>query len=313
VIEYFGGTHESAKNDDRKEFNRMLNFVNESNSEIGVIIVYSYDRFSRTGVDALKLIKDLYEEEGIKVVSVTQNIDTTTPVGMMNQAIQMIFGEYENNQRKLKCMAGSKERLKQGYRESLAPYGYDQAVINGEQRITVNSTGEKLRKAFLMKANQGLSNVEIVERLRQMGLRNMYKQKLTKIFANPFYCGRIAHKMLDGEVVKGRQEPLVSEAIFFKVNNLQDQNRHGYKKMDTDDNLPLKRFVKCDKCSTVMTGYEAKPKGIYYYKCPETGCNSNKNAKVMHEEFQEFLKPLEVDSRYIAPLKLILASKFPPR
>ena len=47
VIDYFGGTHESAKSDDRKEFKRMLKFVKQSGS-IGYIIVYSYDRFSRT-------------------------------------------------------------------------------------------------------------------------------------------------------------------------------------------------------------------------------------------------------------------------
>jgi hypothetical protein len=87
-----------------------------------------------------------------------------------------------------------------------------------------------------------------------MGLKDMYKQKLTKIFANPFYCGYITHAMLDGKIVKGRHEKLVSETIFLKVNNLQSFNRNGYKKMEYDENLHLKRFVKCDKCGTVFTG-----------------------------------------------------------
>ena len=30
VVAYFGGTHESAKSDDRKEFKRMLKFVKQS-------------------------------------------------------------------------------------------------------------------------------------------------------------------------------------------------------------------------------------------------------------------------------------------
>ena len=44
VVGYFGGTYESAKSDERKEFKRMLKYVRQSGS-VGYIIVYSYDRF----------------------------------------------------------------------------------------------------------------------------------------------------------------------------------------------------------------------------------------------------------------------------
>src|SRR3954469_16426193 len=40
---YFGGTYESAKSDERKEFNRMLKFVKASREEISYILVYSLD------------------------------------------------------------------------------------------------------------------------------------------------------------------------------------------------------------------------------------------------------------------------------
>ena len=49
VLDYFGGTFESAKSDERKEFQRMLSYV-KRNKEVDTIIVYSYDRFSRTGI-----------------------------------------------------------------------------------------------------------------------------------------------------------------------------------------------------------------------------------------------------------------------
>src|SRR5688572_1958939 len=38
---YFGGTYESAKSDERKEFNRMLKFVKASKEKISHILVYS--------------------------------------------------------------------------------------------------------------------------------------------------------------------------------------------------------------------------------------------------------------------------------
>ena len=40
VLEYFGGTYESAKSDERREFQRMLSYV-KRRKNIGYIIVYS--------------------------------------------------------------------------------------------------------------------------------------------------------------------------------------------------------------------------------------------------------------------------------
>lgn len=39
VVGYFGGTYESAKTDDRKEFNRMLTFVKRSKALITLLFI----------------------------------------------------------------------------------------------------------------------------------------------------------------------------------------------------------------------------------------------------------------------------------
>ena len=52
VVAEFGGTYESAKSDkERKEFNRMLDFIKKSNKKgntqkVDVVIVFSTSRFS---------------------------------------------------------------------------------------------------------------------------------------------------------------------------------------------------------------------------------------------------------------------------
>ena len=68
IIAYFGGTHESAKSDDRREFKRMIKFAKQSSS-VGYIIVYSYDRFSRTGSSASQITSDLLKY-GVQVKAV---------------------------------------------------------------------------------------------------------------------------------------------------------------------------------------------------------------------------------------------------
>jgi site-specific DNA recombinase len=111
-------------------------------------------------------------------------------------------------------MAGMETRLRQGYRVTKAPLGYNHQKVKGEQKIVVNKTGKLIREAFLMKAQQGLSNEVIIKRLKVKGL-TIYKQALSRTFVHPFYCGYLVHNFLDeGEVVKGRHEPLVSERIF---------------------------------------------------------------------------------------------------
>src|SRR5688572_18901087 len=49
VVGFYGGTYESAKTDERKEFNRMLNYIQTNKEQVSFILVYSLDRFSRTG------------------------------------------------------------------------------------------------------------------------------------------------------------------------------------------------------------------------------------------------------------------------
>jgi site-specific DNA recombinase len=84
IMGYFGGTYESAKTDERKEFNRMLAFVKKSREKISIIIVYSIDRFSRSGANAV-YIADQLKQQGISVFAVTQPTDTTTPNGCFQQ------------------------------------------------------------------------------------------------------------------------------------------------------------------------------------------------------------------------------------
>src|ERR1035437_10059130 len=113
IMESFGGTYESAKNDERKEFSKMLSFVKKSKDKISHIIVYSVDRFSRSGANAIYIAENL-RKQGVLVCSVMQPTDSTTASGSLQQNIQFIFSEYDNQQRPEKSMAGVKEMLLKG-------------------------------------------------------------------------------------------------------------------------------------------------------------------------------------------------------
>jgi site-specific DNA recombinase len=254
VLEYFGGTYESAKTDGRKEFLRMLDFIKKNKGKISHLLVYTLDRFSRTGGAAIKLAQDLRENQGVAVFAVTQPTDTSNPSGVLHQNMQLLFSEFDNQLRRQRAVAGMREKVNLGICISKPPQGYDIVKRNGQRMVVVNEIGKKIKKAFEWKA-KGLKNEEIVLKLRAMGIP-MYKQQLSKLFRKPFYCGILNHKMLDGKVIEGTQEKLISRELFLKVNEINiNASGNGVPHKKEDNNIPLKVFIKCDDCGEPFTGY----------------------------------------------------------
>ena len=309
VLSYFGGTYESAKTDGRKEFQRMLDFIKKNKGRVSHILVYTLDRFSRTGGGAIKLAQDLREKHGVTVFAVTQPTDTTNVSGVFQQNIHFLFSEFDNQLRKQRAVAGMKEKFEKGIWCLKPPMGYDVLRTNGERKIIINKVGYQLRKAFKWKL-EGLKNDEIISKLRAAGV-TIYKQKLSMIFSNPFYCGIIVNKMLNGKLIQGNHPAIVSEKDFLEVNNIrQSANKFGVTHQKEVEPLPLKVFMKCDECGNSYTGYIVKKKNIYYYKCRTIGCKCNQNAKDVNGTFVEFLETYQIKPELVAPYMSKMAEAF---
>lgn len=315
ILASFGGVYESAKNDERAEFNRMLKFARQSKQKVSYIFVYSVDRFSRSGANAI-YIADQLRKENIKIFAVTQPSDTFTPSGKMQQNMQFIFSEYDNDLRREKCVAGTKEMLLNGYWPNNPPLGYDQITrrkrsnteMEQRQIITINEKGKLIRKAFYWKAEDHLTNSEIIVKLAALGLK-ISKQQFCKLISNPFYCGLMAHNVLGGEVVQGRHEGIVSKDIFLKANDVHTRNGVWTKRRNFE-NVPLKNFMKCENCGSSYCGYLVKQKGLWYYKCNKTGCKCNRNANVINNLFLNELSKYSIDQKYIEPIKIAFKKYF---
>ncbi len=287
IMGQFGGTYESAKTDERKEFNKMLSFVKKCREKITYIIVYSVDRFSRSGANAI-YIKDQLRQEGIYLVAVTQPGDASTSSGDFQQNIQIIFSQYDNQLRREKCMAGVKEALNRGEWCHKAPYGYDEIKVNGKRQIVLNEKGKLLQKAFYWKLNERITHTEISERLAERGLI-LDEKRLSGYFRNPFYCGLMAHNSLGGKLIEGKHEIMIPKEVFLKVNDLLSENTQGYSCHEENEPIPLKRFLRCGHCGVAMRGYVVKSKNLPYYKCNTKGCCNNKRAKDLHDVFESGL------------------------
>ena len=306
VLEIFGGTYESAKDDERKEFQKMLSYVKRRKS-IGFVLVYSYDRFSRSGPSGAFISYEL-KQRGVKVVSVTQSVDHNDPSGNFMEGIYHLFSEFDNQLRRDKSMTGMIEKMKQGYWPYMPPTGYtnvNQGKTADQHKMIINDKGKLLKKAFEWKANDDLSLVEIAKRLNSRGW-NVQSKRLSHYFINPFYCGLIVSKMIPGEMIEGKHPPLVSKNTFLKVHQNLEKFGGGYKIEQEIEELPLKQFVKCDCCGTNMTGYLVRKKGLYYYKCNLKGCSNNKSQKSLHEKFENLLVNFTYEKKLAPVLQKML-------
>lgn len=300
VIGEFGGTYESAKTDERIEFKKMLVFAKRK--KVDLILVYSIDRFSRSGPNAIYISEQLRKAK-IGIMSVTQPLDAMTASGELQQSIYFVFSQYENQQRREKCMAGSKEMLLKGEWPTKPPVGYEITRVNGKREIIVNEKGVLLRSAFRQKLKYDTSFKQLSMWLKKRGL-NISHKRLSEMSRNVFYCGYMSHSSLDGQMVKGNHQGIITKEEFLRLNNLLESKYTDRRKKNKsqDENLPLKGHLICSGCQTKLTGYLVKKKNLYYYKCNIVGCKHNKSANQIHNNWQEHLKELQVDKKYLKPI-----------
>ena len=296
VVGYFGGTYESAKSDERKEFKRMLKYVKQS-GYVGYIIVYSYDRFSRTGSSAAQISQEL-NNQGIQVKAVTQEVDTNSAAGKFQQNLFYMFSQFDNELRKDKTITAMTDLLRKGYWLWTPPVGY----INKKKyhkavdwEIVPSKEWKLIKKAFAWKLKGIYSNTDIIDKLKNLGI-TIDERRLSEMFKNPFYCGVLVSKMIPGEIIEGKHQALVSKEDFLKINSIE--THHPKHRKAENDNLPLKQFIYCESCKLPLTGYLVKKKGLYYYKCRTKGCSCNKSAKSLHNTFTEDLKTYQLDPKY---------------
>lgn len=309
IVAYFGGIYESAKNDERKEFKRMMDFVKNPKNKVSRIIVLSFDRFSRSGANAIYLISKL-KQDNILVESVTQEADYTTPSGELLQNMQLLFSKLDNDQRRQKSIAGMIEMLKAGYFPNRAPIGYLHVKgADWDNRIVLDpKLSPLINQAFQMKAN-GKGNTEITRALKAQGW-TVNRKRLTDIFANPFYCGVIISSLLPGKIIIGKHPIIVSKELFLLVNNIISQTKYGVKPQKEYPEFPLKQFIRCDDCDYPLTAYHVKGKKATYYKCNTIGCSVNRNATVLHNKLVSKFKDYTYDPKCDKPILELMKRVF---
>ncbi|WP_223711353.1 recombinase family protein [Niabella beijingensis] len=318
ITEEFGGTYESAKSDfTRKEFKRLIDKVKSSRKRPYAILVYKMSRFSRSGGNAIGLVNRLVEELGVHLIEVSTGLTTTSERGKAAIYESLFHAYKENIERKEIIIPGMKRKLLKGFWLGNVPLGYDQygprvkreKFFSKEQKVVINNYGQLLREAWTWKASGIYNDAQILSKLSARGLK-LTPQKISAIWKKPFYCGVLAHHLLE-EPVKGNWEALVSIDDFKKVQEILSGHHSGYKHQKEEENRPLLRLLRCNNCGSYLVGYYVSKKDLHYYRCLKcpgvslTAKTPSLRARRVgaFELFQTFLRKFEIP-KSIFPLVL---------
>lgn len=187
----------SGRNDRRPAFQEMIRDVKAGKYE--VCMVYKLDRFCRNVKDFHYYV-EILEAHGCSLVSISQNIDTSTPVGRLLRNILADFAQFESEMiaervKDNKVAAARKGRWNGGH----IPFGY----IVRDKKFEVNPDEEVVVKHIYSLRGKGWGFLKIAKDLTARGVKPRYgtrrgfhwsEDSVRYIVENPIYKGVLKYE-----------------------------------------------------------------------------------------------------------------------
>ena len=239
----------SGKDMERPALQDMLKDLMEGRFD--VVLVYKLDRLSRSQRDTMELIEAVFLPNGIDFVSMTEDLNTSTPVGMAMIGLLAVFAQMERSVIAERMAIGREARARDGYYHGNAcsPVGYD--YKDGMLEV-IPYEAMMVREAFELTAER-MSINGICREFERRGYRHRYgpflPRSLGKTLRNALYAGFIES---GGELYDGRQEAIVSVELFERVQRILKEREldNPNRKAAFQANSALAGLVHCKRCGT---------------------------------------------------------------
>lgn len=159
----------SAKTLDRDGLQAALDVLESGDAE--ALIVVKLDRLTRSVRDLDTLLTDYFADDGFTLVSVNEQVDTSTATGRMILNVLMSVSQWEREVIGERTSEALQHKAEQGeYTGGKVPYGY-RLADNGTD--LVEDTGEqRIIEAILTYRDSGLSLRKTAARLEERGYYN---------------------------------------------------------------------------------------------------------------------------------------------
>ena len=295
VVAEYAEPGASAMDDNRPEFQKMIERACDEDRPIDVIVVHSFSRFFRDAFGLEMYVRKL-AKHNVKLVSVTQELGDDPAQVMMRQVIAL-FDEYQSRENGKHVLRAMKENARQGfYNGSRLPLGY--TLSEGEKR------GHRVKKKLIVdpveaetvnlifrlylegEGERGPMGVKAVTKaLNEKGLRTRQGARFGVatthgILTNPVYAGRARFNRRESktgrikpaaEVVEFDAPQIIEPAVFDKVQkSLKTRSPGIVPPRITTSPILLSGLAYCATCNgpmTLRTGSSSTGKIYRYYTC----------------------------------------------
>ena len=283
----YGITGHSTKK--RKDFQRMMRDV--SDRKIQLVVIQRYDRIARNTRDFCNLYHDM-EINGCNLVSVSQQIDTTTPYGKNFMYMQASMAELEwalNSERRKDTIRYAASIGKSILPDHSTPFGYHNAIVDGVRRLVKE---EQLEDAVsdLFEYYRKYRNYSATARYinQQYGTR-FEIQAIKRIIRSPFYYG--CYKDNDNFC-----EPYISKEDWQDLQQKRPVIRTAGNKRTE---VLFSGMIRCPECNRLMRSCQKSHRSgnVYrYYHCEYHSTKMCGFAKVKSENLIEEMLLNRIDT-----------------
>ena len=290
----------SAKTFKRPEFKKLLEFCKKNKKSVNQVIFIKWDRFSRNTAESYQMIAT-FNSLAIRVNAIEQPLDLTIPEQGLMLAVYLSIPEVENHRRSLNVTSGMRRALKEGRYVGNAPLGYDNGRDSAKKPLLIpNKDAVLIQEAFELMATGIYNQKEVLTKLKAKGLKSS-KTPFSNLLKNPIYYGGIFIKAYKDEketIISGLHEPLITKALFDKVQDVLNNRRqkHHTKHKKLNDKFPLKGFLLCPVCNNPLTASTSKgrTKHYSYYHCISP-CNGRYALEDVSNWFNDYLDSISLN------------------
>lgn len=288
----------TGTNFQRPNFQRMIKDIEAGN--VNCVIVKDLSRFGRDYIDTGRYLERYFPDNGVRFISITDNIDSMRQAYDMLLPIKNIFNEQYARDISKKVHASMTTKQKNGeFIGAFASYGYKKSSTDKNKLVVDDYAATVVRRIFdlYIKGNgkiriahilneDGVVNPAEYKRLRGDNYRNCNRLDKTtywtyatinRILQNEIYIGNMVQgrtirhmrgkaKAQDKEdwiIVQGTHEAIIDTETW---NQVQDLLKRRTRNLDLEHNVSIfAGLIKCGDCGRALV--KKNFKGHIFYQC----------------------------------------------
>lgn len=315
----------SGIDSERPEYNRLLN--DAKNHRFDIILCKTQSRFSRNMEHIERYLNGLFQEWGIRFISLLDNVDTDAKQSKKSRQINGLINEWylEDLSDNVKAVLKNKHKDGKSTRPFM-PYGLKKSSVDKNKIEIDTEAAEVVRKIFSLFL-MGNSAREIARILNSQNILSpqQYKkekgerlyipkksadpkwssQAVLRTIKNPMYAGDLVHniytkpsykskhiiknKSKNWDIFANSHPAIVSRADFEKANSMLKKSRQ------TPD-------VECGVCGEKMYRVQKKSgqKQYVYFVCKKCGLSANCRIAepFLDQKYEKRIKKIVISSKY---------------